>query len=55
MASDSHTSTLDPEATDTSANLTIADSTENNQDTLPTAPPTAGISAFHCKLLNFVL
>ena len=39
MASDFHTSTLDPEAADTSANLTIADSSENTQDTPPTALP----------------
>lgn len=52
MVSDSHTSTLVPEAADTSANLTISGSTENTQATLPTAPPTAGISAFHYNLLS---
>ena len=56
MALDSHTITSDPEAADTSANLTIADSTENNQDPLPTACPLLVFSAFHCNLLNcFVL
>ena len=51
IACDFQTSLLDPDAVDTSVNLTKAETIENNTDFLTVALPTVGINAFHCNVL----